>query len=88
MLHLRDCGYTVEGLNFGASAKEPERFGNAKAAAYWRLREELADGRISGMIDPVMKEQAASVLYDLDGAGRIQVESKESGQAARCSQPG
>ncbi len=78
MLHLRDHGFTVEGVNFGASAKEPERFGNAKAAMYWKLREELAAGRISGMTDPVLQEQAAYVLYDLDGAGRIQIESKEA----------
>lgn len=87
MLHLRDCGFVVEGVNFGASAKAPERFGNAKAEAYWRLREELQAGRISGMVDGVTQEQAASVLYDLDGAGRVQIESKEAARRRGVKSP-
>jgi hypothetical protein len=39
--HLADQGYDVYAFNAGSSAIESEHFVNAKAEAYWCLRESL-----------------------------------------------
>jgi phage terminase large subunit len=78
MLYIRDQKFPTEGINFGSSAREPERFINRKAELYWELRERFRTGSISGLTDAEMTAQLASIRYELDGAGRVMVESKES----------
>ena len=86
-LHLRDLGFPIEMVNVGESAREPERFINRKAELYWTLREAFREGRISGLTDPETVQQLASVRYQLDGAGRVQIESKEAARKRGVHSP-
>jgi len=85
--HLRDQGFTVVAVNNGESADDPARFQNRKAQMYWALREQMQAGKISGLTDPVVQEQLAGIRYEIDGAGRTVIESKESARRRGVRSP-
>jgi hypothetical protein len=60
--HLVDQGFEVYGFNAGASPVNAELFVNAKAEAYWSLREWLERGGIAGLTDEEMQAQLAGVV--------------------------
>ena len=75
--HLADQGYDVYAFNAGSSAIESEHFVNAKAEAYWCLRESLERGAIKGLTDEEMQAQLAGIRYRHTPSGRVEIESKE-----------
>jgi hypothetical protein len=85
--HLADHGYNVYGFNAGSAPLDPEHYVNAKAEAYWTLREWLERGRISGLTDEETQAQLAGILYRHTAAGRVEIESKEDAKKRGQSSP-
>jgi phage terminase large subunit len=75
--HLADQGYDVYAFNAGSSPMDSEHFVNAKAEAYWCLRESLERGAIKGLTDEEMQAQLAGIRYRHTPSGRVEIESKE-----------
>jgi hypothetical protein len=75
--HLADQGFQVFGFNAGGAAMDSEHFVNAKAEAYWGLRESLERGAVKGLTDEEMQAQLAGIRYRHTASGRVEIESKE-----------
>ncbi len=75
---LNELGLPVTGFNAGGKADDPEAFLNARAEAYWHLRERFEQGEVD--LDPNDDELAAqlcAIKWDVDSRGRVRVERKE-----------
>ena len=75
--HIADHGYEVYGFNAGGAAIDAEHFVNAKAEAYWALREALERGAVTGLTDEETQAQLAGIRYRHTPGGRVEIESKE-----------
>ena len=85
--HLADQGYNVYAFNAGSSPLDPEHFVNAKAEAYWSLREWLERREIKGLADEETQAQLAGVRYRHTASGRVEIESKEDAKKRGQSSP-
>jgi phage terminase large subunit len=74
---IRDAGFRVEPINVGSTAKDSERFANAKAERYQFLRDRLVKGGVSGLSDDLFGELSV-VNYLIDARGETQIEDKAS----------
>jgi zona occludens toxin (predicted ATPase) len=83
--HLADRGYDVYAFNAGSAAMDSEHFVNAKAEAYWRLREYLERGAVTGLTDEETQAQLAGIRYRHTPSGRVEIESKDD--AKKRGQP-
>ena len=83
---LREAGYRCEGVNVASAAKDRERYSNAKAERYWRLRERFIAGEVSGLTDDMLAE-LASITWLIDPHGRICIEGKVDVKAALGHSP-
>lgn len=75
-------------VNSSARSSEPERYLNARAEWYWKLREIFERGDID--IDPdddILASQLASLKYRINSAGQIMIESKEDMKKRGISSP-
>ena len=75
---LLESDVDVVGFNGGSSPIDKDRFINARAEAYWMLREAFEQGEID--IDPTDDQLAAqlgSLKWTLDSRGRTKIESKD-----------
>ena len=88
-LHLADQ-FDVYGFKAGAAPLDREQFLNAKAEAYFRLRDMYRDNYISHMpdaIDEDVKAQLSAVEYRELSRGQIQVEPKEDARKRGIPSP-
>ena len=93
MLHIRDAGYNVIGINVGKkpeghgkaiTATLRERFVNQRAQHFWHLREEFEAGTIGGLAGrEILRNQLAWLKYEHDSSGRIRMESKDKMRTER-----
>jgi hypothetical protein len=67
----------VNGINVGEATQFPDRFRNLKAQLYWALRERFQDGHVSGLTDELALMQLASIRYEINPRGLIEIESKD-----------
>jgi phage terminase large subunit len=67
----------VNGINVGAATRFPDRFRNLKAELYWTLRERFQEGQVSGLIDELTTAQLASIRYEINPRGLVEIESKD-----------
>lgn len=74
---LNELGEPVLPLNFGAGAKDAERFANLKAEIFWLLRESLRKTECRLPDDDKLKNQLASIKFKYTSKGQIQIESKD-----------
>jgi hypothetical protein len=86
-LHLADLGFRVILFNAGYRAIDADRFANAKAEAYWGLREHMEAGSVCGLNDLETEAQLSAILYRLTSSGRTEVESKEDAKKRGQSSP-
>lgn len=77
----------VNGVNVGEATNHPERFRNLKAQFYWGLRERFQEGQVSGLTDEVMLGQLATVRYQINPRGLIEIESKEDARKRGVKSP-
>ena len=88
--HLADCGFTVYGFKAGGRPFDTVQFLNAKAEAYFRLRDAYKDGYISHMpeaIDDDCEAQLCAIEYCELPRGQIQVEPKEDARKRGVQSP-
>ena len=85
--HLADQGYDVYAFNAGASPLDAEHFVNAKAEAYWSLREWMERRAIAGLTDEETQAQLAGIRYRHTASGRVEIESKEDAKKRGQSSP-
>jgi hypothetical protein len=77
---LRAQGHPVYPFDGGAKARDPLRFGNRRAEAYWEFKDAIEDeeGKIDlDMLDDDLASQLMSIKWKRDLRGRIFIESKE-----------
>jgi hypothetical protein len=67
----------VNGINVGEATRFPDRFRNTKAELYWALRERFQEGQVSGLIDELATAQLASIRYEINPRGLVEIESKD-----------
>jgi hypothetical protein len=67
----------INGINVGEATAFPDRFRNLKAQLYWSLRERFQDGQVSGLDDELTITQLASIRYEINPRGQVQIESKD-----------
>ncbi len=75
---LTELGHGVLDMQAGASARDKERFANARAEWAWAMRSRLEDGDID--LDPADEDLAAqlgALKYKYNSRGQIVIESKD-----------
>jgi len=75
--HFDDLGYPVNAVNVGAATSFPDRFTRLKAQLYWSLRERFEADEVHGLEDELTIAQLASIRYELNSRGLIEIESKD-----------
>lgn len=85
--YLADQGLEVFGFAAGAAAMDAERYVNAKAEAYWALRENMERGTIRNVDDEDTRAQLSDILYRETPAGRIEIESKDQARKRGSRSP-
>ncbi|MFH1547385.1 MAG: hypothetical protein ABIC57_02775 [bacterium] len=75
---MKEQGYRVNGINFGASAIKKDTYLNLRAEAYWNLRKRFQERRISiPENDQNLINELSQLKYDFLSTGKIRIESKE-----------
>jgi hypothetical protein len=67
----------MNGVNVGMATDFTDRFKNLKAQLYWGLRERFMNGMVSGLDDDLAITQLASIKYEINPRGQIEIESKD-----------
>ena len=80
-------GYDVREFLAGASAIDSQTFSNAKAEAYWNLREIMRTCDISGATDEDCQAQLSDVRYRERPNGQIEIEHKDQARSRGSSSP-
>ena len=93
-LHLRSEGFKVEFVRVGLRVEsrpgpdDPSlRFFNFRAQCYQRMADLLQRDELDGLRDATTIGQLAGIRYELDGSGRIKIESKESARQRGVRSP-
>lgn len=85
---LREMRAPVTGFVSASRAREPQRYANARAEAYFALQRLLTDGGID--LDPgdrALVTQLREVRWTLDRLGRLLIEGKDAMRARGVSSP-
>lgn len=85
---LAELGHPVMDMQAGGGADEPDRFKNARAEWYWRLRTLLENGELD--LDPHDDETAAQLAglrFEYTSRGQIKIESKDDMKARGMPSP-
>lgn len=75
---MHEQNLAVYPFNGSESSSDKTKYKNKRAEAFWKMREEMEDGKID--LDPLdldLQAQLGSILWKNDSGGRIQIESKE-----------
>ena len=78
---LRARGWPVVAFVAAQSARDTERFKNARGEAAWLCREALAAGRFPLPPDPELGAELLAFTWGLDAQGRIELDSKDEVRA-------
>lgn len=85
---LDELGHPVIDMQAGGGADEPDRFKNARAEWYWRLRTLLERGELD--LDPHdddLASQLSGLRYEYTSRGQIKIESKDDMKARGMPSP-
>src|SRR5208337_3241586 len=77
----------INGINVGEATDFPDRYRNLKAQLYWSLRERFQNGEVSGLDDDVSVTQLASIRYEINPRGQVQIESKDEARKRGVKSP-
>ncbi len=77
----------VNGVNVGEASTFPDRFRNLKAQLYWALRERFENGEVSALQDELTVSQLASIRYEINSRGQVEIESKEARRQRGATSP-
>jgi hypothetical protein len=85
---FEDFGFIeINGINVGEASKFPDRFRNLKAELYWALREQFVKGRVSALQDELTISQLASIRYQINARGQVEIESKPARRQRGAQSP-
>jgi hypothetical protein len=84
---LARAGFDVREFVAGGAPLDPVMFANAKAEAYWRVREHMREGLIRGVLDEDCQAQLSDVRYRELLNGKIEIEHKDEVRARGSSSP-
>ena len=85
---FEDFGFIdVNGINVGEASKFPDRFRNLKAELYWALREQFESGSVSALQDQLTVSQLASIRFEINVRGQIEIESKQARRQRGAKSP-
>jgi len=76
----------INGINVGEATDFQDRYRNLKAELYWSLRERFQNGEVSGL-DDVSIAQLASIRYEINPRGQVQIESKDEARKRGVESP-
>lgn len=85
--HLKDHGLNVNEVNVGETARDREKYANAKAELYWGLRMRAQSGDLAGLKDEKAIGQLAGIRYYHNSRGQIVIESKEEARKRGVKSP-
>jgi hypothetical protein len=91
--HFKDLGFPVVEWNAGGEATRKETdsrgpgFRNAKAEAYWTVRDRLAKGELNGLVDERTQAQLSTVKYKHNSRGQVEIESKDDARKRGVKSP-
>jgi hypothetical protein len=87
--HLEDNGFAgkVAHVNVGAAPRNPEKFTNLKAEAYWGLRDRVSAGDFAGLTDQTTLSQLAGIRYRQTPRGQTEIESKADARKRGVKSP-
>lgn len=72
-------GIEIQGVNFGAQAKDSERYMNVRAECYWTVRERMERGQLDiDAQDQDLEAELSGIRSTNTSGGKIVIESKES----------
>lgn len=74
---LEESGWPCRGWKGSRKADESGQFANARAEAYWTLRELLEGGKVSLPDDRKLREELLAVKWSPNSRGQVQIESKD-----------
>lgn len=78
VLHMRDNGYEVVGINAQDTEHvDTDMFKDRKAEYYWSLRERCETGLLNGLEDEGTVTQLTSLKYELTSGGQVTIPSKK-----------
>ncbi len=73
---LREQGIETTAFNSSHRARDPERFVNRRAEAFWRLRQLLERGEIALPNDEGLFEELTALRWSVESNGKIKLERK------------
>ena len=79
--------YDVREFVAGGAALDPRRFTNAKADAYFHVREIMRTEAINGVTDEDTQAQLSDIRYRELPNGKIEIEHKDEARARRSTSP-
>lgn len=79
--------FDVREFKAGDPPLDPRQFRNAKAQAYFRLRELLREGQVFGITDEDTKAQLSDIRYRELVNGTVEIEHKDEARARGSSSP-
>ncbi len=74
---LREIGYRVRAFNGGRRPRDRKRCLNARAEAYWRLRELLEAGEVELLPNDELFDELLAIRWRPTSEGRVRIEAKE-----------
>jgi hypothetical protein len=74
---LNEQGLPVQEMQSGSSARDTERFANARAEWWWGLRRRFEEGDICIDDDDLLVSQLSDIRFKVNSRGQILIESKE-----------
>jgi len=74
---LKELEFAVIGFNGGRSPSDGGRYLNARAEAYWRLRELLEAGEVALPPDEKLMDELLSVRWRPTPEGKVRIEAKD-----------
>ncbi len=74
---LKELEYRTYGFNGGRSALDGDRYLNARAEAYWRLREKLEAGELALPPDEKLMDELIATRWRPTPEGKVRIEAKD-----------
>ncbi len=74
---MKELDYRTYGYNGGTSPSDGGRYLNARAEAYWRLREKLEAGEIALPPDEKLMDELLATRWRPTPEGKVRIEAKD-----------
>ncbi len=82
-----NVGESPAGRSKRATDEAKAKFKNLRAQVFWSFREWASAGMLAGLTDRTAIAQLASIRYDHDARGRIEIEKKEDARKRGAKSP-